>query len=66
MRLTRKQLVVGGAGAALGAAGLYELVDQFTGGSPERANAAKVFPEQFAGLRVQRVENPGSVPKSST
>jgi hypothetical protein len=36
MKLTRRQLVAGAAGAALGAAGIYELADQLSG-SPARA-----------------------------
>jgi len=37
-------VIVGAAPAQSGATGIYELVDQFTGGSPKRATAAKVFP----------------------
>ena len=38
MRLTRRELIAGAAaGAALGAAGVYELVDALSGGAPERA-----------------------------
>jgi hypothetical protein len=54
MKLTRRQVIVGAAAGAVGATGIYELVDQFTSGSPSRANAAKVFPEQHLldGVRV--------------
>ena len=54
MKLTRRQVIVGAAAGAVGATGLYELVDQFTGGSPERATAAKVFSEQHLldGVRI--------------
>jgi hypothetical protein len=54
VRLTRKQLVVGGAGAALGAAGLYELVDQMTSAPARPAPAASLPPEQHIldGVRV--------------
>ena len=54
MKLTRRQVIVGAAAGAVGATGIYELVDQFTGGSPQRANAAKVFPEQHLldGVRI--------------
>jgi len=54
MKLTRRQVIVGAAAGAVGATGIYELVDQFTCGSPSRANAAKVFPEQHLldGVRV--------------
>jgi hypothetical protein len=56
MRLTRKQFVVGTAAGAVGATGIYELVDRFTGGSPQRAAAASSFPEQHLldGVRVVR------------
>jgi len=54
VRLTRRQVIVGAAAGAVGATGIYELVDQFTGGSPERSSAAKVLPEQHLldGVRV--------------
>jgi hypothetical protein len=54
VRLTRKQLVVGGAGAALGAAGLYELVDQMTSAPARPAPSASLPPEQHIldGVRV--------------
>ena len=56
MRLTRKQLVVGGAGAALGAAGLYELVDQMTSAPARPASASSLPAEQHIldGVRVVR------------
>ncbi|MDX6476706.1 MAG: hypothetical protein QOH95_2217, partial [Gaiellaceae bacterium] len=46
-------MIVGAAAGAVGATGIYELVDQFTG-SPERTTAAKVFPEQHLldGVRI--------------
>jgi hypothetical protein len=54
MKLTRRQAIVGAAAGAVGAGGLYELVDQFTGRSPERASATTAFPEQHLldGVRV--------------
>ncbi len=54
MKLTRRQFVVGTAAGAVGAAGIYELVDQFSGGSPQRAAATVAFPEQHLldGVRV--------------
>jgi hypothetical protein len=58
MRLTRKELLVGGAaGAALGAAGIYELVDKLADSSPSEAAAAHT-PEQHLvnGLRVEKKE----------
>ncbi len=43
MKLTRRQLVAGAAGAALGAAGIYELADQLSG-SPARTAAVPLGP----------------------
>ena len=56
MKLTRKQFVVGAAAGAVGAAGIYELVDQFAGSTPPRAAAAPPLPEQHLldGVRVVR------------
>jgi len=58
MKLTRRQVIVGAAAGAVGATGIYELVDQFTGSTPERANAAKLLPEQHLldGVRVVNSE----------
>ena len=58
MKLTRKELLVGGAaGAALGAAGIYELVDKLADSPPSDAVAGHQ-PEQHLvdGLRVERKE----------
>ncbi len=58
MKLTRKELLVGGAaGAALGAAGIYELVDKLADSSPSEAATAHE-PEQHLvnGLRVEKKE----------
>ncbi len=46
MRLTRKQLLAGAAASALGAGGIYELVDQLSGEAPERVAAAPRPDEQ--------------------
>jgi hypothetical protein len=56
MALTRKELLAGGAAAALGAAGIYELVDRLSGGSPARPAVASAPPEQhlLEGIRVVR------------
>ena len=45
MKLTRKELLGAAAAGALGAAGVYELVDQLAD-SPERAAAGVLPPEQ--------------------
>jgi hypothetical protein len=45
MRLTRRELLGGAAAGALAAAGIYELVDQLAG-SPKRAAAGPLPPEQ--------------------
>jgi hypothetical protein len=45
VRLTRRELIAGTAGAALAAGGLYELVDHVTG-SPSRAAPRPQSPEQ--------------------
>jgi hypothetical protein len=57
MRLTRKQLLGGAAAAALGAAGVYELVDQLAD-SPERAEAGPLREEQYLlqGMKLVRHE----------
>ncbi|MCW2966050.1 MAG: hypothetical protein JWO17_3302 [Actinomycetia bacterium] len=58
MKFTRRQAIVGAAAGAVGAAGIYELVDQFTGSSPDRASATTAFPEQHLldGVRVVDLE----------
>src|SRR6476661_7142826 len=54
MKFTRRQVIVGAAAGAVGAAGSYELVDQFTGGSPKRSAGGRLLPEQHLldGVRV--------------
>ncbi len=56
MKLTRRQLVVGTAAGAVGAAGIYELVDQLAGSTPARTPVAALRPEQHLldGIRVVR------------
>jgi hypothetical protein len=58
MRLTRRQLIAGGAVAGLGAAGIYELVDQL-GSSPSRPAAEGLTPEQHLLQGVRIVEDNG-------
>ena len=60
MKLTRRQVIVGAAAGAVGATGIYELVDQFTGGSPKRVTAAaKVLPEQHLLDGIRTVDSEG-------
>jgi hypothetical protein len=58
MRLTRRQLLAGGAAAGIAAGGIYELVDQL-GGSPNRPAAEGVTPEQHLLQGVRIVEQNG-------
>ncbi len=58
MGLTRRKLLAGGAGAALTAGGLYELVDRLTG-PPARPAAAGLPPEQHLLQGVRVVEDNG-------
>ena len=53
MKLTRKELLGGAAAGALGAAGIYELVDQLVE-SPPRAEAGELRDEQYLleGMKV--------------
>src|SRR5262245_60746438 len=58
MKLTRKQLLAGGAaGAALGAAGIYELVDQLSESPPARFGEGR-GPEQHLldGMQVKDLD----------
>jgi hypothetical protein len=58
VKLTRKQLLGGAAAGALGAAGLYELVDQLAD-SPERAAALELPPEQHLLTGMKAFEHEG-------
>jgi len=52
MRVTRRGLLAGAAAGALGATGIYELVDRLAT-SPQRAAARDLLPEQhLLDLRV--------------
>ncbi len=55
MSLTRRELLAGAAAGALGAAGIYELVDHLSGSPPKRPAApATLLPEQhlLSGVRI--------------
>ena len=54
MSPTRREFVVGGAAAAAGAVGIYELVDRLSGGTPTRPHVANAPAEQhlLEGVRV--------------
>ena len=55
MKLTRKQVLAGAAGvAALGSAGIYELVDQLTAAPQRQAVRLPPLPEQHL-LEGQRM-----------
>jgi hypothetical protein len=58
VRLTRRQLLGGAAAGALGAAGIYELVDQLTE-SPERAPAGTLPAEQHLLAGMKTIEHEG-------
>jgi hypothetical protein len=58
VRLTRRQLLGGAAAGALGAAGIYELVDQLTE-SPERAPAGALPAEQHLLAGMKTIEHEG-------
>jgi hypothetical protein len=53
VKLTRRGFLAGGAAAALGAAGVYELVDHLAGSGPTRP-AGRLLPEQHLldGVRI--------------
>jgi hypothetical protein len=54
VRFTRRQALAGAAAGALGAAGVYELVDSLAGSAPQRGAAGPLPPEQHVldGVRV--------------
>jgi hypothetical protein len=59
VKLTRKQVLAGAAVGALGAAGAYELVDQFAGPSPSRSSAGPLPPEQHVLDGVRTITDNG-------
>ncbi|HEX4526343.1 MAG TPA: hypothetical protein VH108_06320 [Gaiellaceae bacterium] len=54
MKLTRRQVLAGAALGVVGAGGIYELVDQLSGGSPQRTAGGTRLPEQHLldGIRI--------------
>src|SRR5204863_1425138 len=58
VKLTRRGFLAGGAAAALGAAGVYELVDHLAGSGPARP-AGRLLPEQHLLDGVQLVHQDG-------
>jgi hypothetical protein len=54
MKLTRRQVLAGAAAGAVGATGVYELVDRLTGGAPTRTATGRRHEEQHLldGVRV--------------
>jgi hypothetical protein len=58
MRLTRRQLIAGGAAAGLAAGGIYELVDRL-GAAPERPAVQGLTREQHLLQGVRIVEDNG-------
>src|SRR5581483_4980283 len=54
MKFTRRQVLAGAAASAVGATGIYELVDQLTSGSPKRPANTVALPEQHLldGVRI--------------
>jgi hypothetical protein len=59
MKLTRRQALVGAAAGAVGASGIYELIDQLTGGTPTRAAVGSAPPEQHLLDGIRIVESEG-------
>lgn len=59
MPLTRRQALVGGAGAVAGAAGIYALVDRHTGAPARGAAPSSLPPEQHLLSGVQVVTDNG-------
>jgi hypothetical protein len=59
VRLTRRQALAGAAAGALGAAGVYELVDRLAGEAPNRAAGGALPPEQHIldGVRTVKDTN---------
>ena len=54
MKFTRKQVLAGAAAGAVGAAGIYELVDKLASSPPTRPDVTVAMPEQYLldGVRI--------------
>jgi hypothetical protein len=59
MGFTRKEVLAGGAAAALGAAGIYELVDHLAASAPARPVVASAPPEQHLLEGIPVVQQDG-------
>jgi hypothetical protein len=59
MKLTRRQVLAGAAAGAVGATGIYELVDKLTEGAPQRVGSAQLFEEQHLLDGVRTVSQEG-------
>jgi hypothetical protein len=59
MKVTRRRFLGGAAAAALGGAGIYELVDQLSGGSPSRPAAAAGLPSEQHVLDLRTTHSEG-------
>jgi hypothetical protein len=59
MKIDRRSFLGGAAAAALGGAGIYELVDQLSGGSPVRSAAAVGLPSEQHLLDLQTTHSEG-------
>jgi len=59
MKLTRRQVIAGAAAGAVGATGIYELVDRFSGTSPAREPVAAPLAEQHLLQGVRVVDSEG-------
>jgi len=59
MKLTRTQLLAGAAAGAVGATGIYELVDRLGGQTPQRPENTVALPEQHLldGVRIVESNN---------
>jgi hypothetical protein len=59
VRLTRRQALAGAAAGALGAAGIFELVDQLSGEAPKRPSGTPRPPEQHLLDSIAVIEDNG-------